>query len=156
MSNTGKHTNRDNPIQRVNLTWTNGPVIQDDKKPVAIKAIQRSRIARQDKLLGKEVEILKKLKEPPGCIISQRAHVIRLYPHMRVCWCNDSPVNSTTTSLVCLIMTKTKKPFSSSWSTVTRATYPSTYRNRAPSQRIRDVVSHFESKVTNRHRALLH
>ena len=31
---------------------------------MAIKAIQRSRIARQDKLLGKEVEILKKLKEP--------------------------------------------------------------------------------------------
>jgi len=35
---------------------------QDEKKPVAIKVIQRSRIGKQDKLLGKEVEILKKLK----------------------------------------------------------------------------------------------
>ena len=40
-----------------------GLLFQDEKKPVAIKVIQRSRIGKQDKLLGKEVEILKKLKE---------------------------------------------------------------------------------------------
>lgn len=37
--------------------------IQDDRKPVAIKVIQRSRLGKPaDKLLAKEVEILKSLK----------------------------------------------------------------------------------------------
>ena len=38
-------------------------ILQDDKGNVAIKVINRSRIGKQDKLLGKEVQILKKLKE---------------------------------------------------------------------------------------------
>jgi serine/threonine protein kinase len=36
---------------------------EDEKGNVAIKVINRSRIGKQDKLLGKEVQILKKLKE---------------------------------------------------------------------------------------------